>query len=161
VQLAAATGAQVTASVRRSELRDAVRALGAQHAIDPAQNPVRGPFDVVLELIGGESFAASMQALAVGGRVAVIGVGGGGRAELDLFGLMGKRARVHGSTLRARSHAEKELVVRATEAKVVPLLAAGRVRVPVSSTFRLDEAQEAYERFREGGKLGKLVLVRG
>ncbi len=160
VQLAAAAGARVTASVRNTALLDAVRALCAAQALEPGQAVEHGPFDVVLELVGGAGFADSLRALETGGRMAVIGVGAGGRAEIDLLALMQRRARIHGSTLRARSHAEKELVVRATEARVVPLLAAGRVRVPLVATFPMDGAEAAYARFGEGGKLGKVVLTR-
>ena len=160
VQLATAAGAFVTASVRDPNLHDAVRSLGAQSAADPGAVAAAGPFDVVLELVSGPGFGASLQALATGGRMAVVGVGAGARTEIDLYALMGRRARVHGSTLRARSHAEKELVVRAVEAQVVPLLAAGRVRVPVVDRYPLADAAAAYDRFAAGGKLGKVVLVR-
>jgi NADPH:quinone reductase-like Zn-dependent oxidoreductase len=160
VQLAAAAGARVSASVRNPVLHDAVRALGAMTADEPATAVHHGPFDVVLELVGGDGFPESLEALATGGRMAVIGVGAGGRSEIDLLALMQRRARIHGSTLRARSAADKELVVRALESQVVPLLAAGRVRVPLVATFPMAEAEEAYARFAEGGKLGKVVLTR-
>lgn len=159
VQLAAAAGAQVTASVRRAALHDAVRALGAAVAAEPAAALGHGPFDIVLELVGGSSFTDSLGALATAGRMAVIGVGAGGRSEIDLLALMQRRARVHGSTLRARSHAEKEQVLRAVESNVVPLLASGRVRVPLLGSFPMASAEEAYARFSEGGKLGKIVLT--
>lgn len=160
VQLAAAAGARVTASVRDPAMHDAVRALGAHVADEPAAALGHGPFDVVLELVCGPGFAASLEALAVGGRMAVIGVGAGAQAEVNLLALMQRRARVHGSTLRARSHAEKALVVRATEVQAVPLLAAERVRVPLLARFPMAEAEAAYARFAEGGKLGKIVLTR-
>ena len=160
VQLAAAAGAEVVASVRRPELRDAVAALGAHRAEEPAAAAALGPFDVVLELVGGESFGLSLEALAVGGRMVVIGTGAGGRPEIDLLGLMQRRATIRASTMRARPPADKALVARAVGAHVVPLLAAGRVRVPVSETFPLAEAQAAYDRFGAGAKLGKVVLTR-
>src|SRR3546814_14301714 len=71
---------------------------------------------------------------------------------------MGKRARIHGSTLRARSLEDKAAAARAVERHVVPLLAAGSVRVPVQSTFAMSDAAGAYEAFAAGGKPGKLVL---
>ena len=160
VQLAAAAGAEVVASVRLAELRDAVAALGAHRAEEPAAAAALGPFDVVLELVGGDSFALSLEALAVGGRMVVIGTGAGGRPEIDLLGLMQRRATVRASTMRARPRPDKALVARAVGAHVVPLLAAGRVRVPISETFPLSEAQAAYDRFAAGGKLGKIVLLR-
>ncbi len=160
VQLAAVAGAEVVASVRRRELHDAVMALGASRALDPEDVPSAAPFDVVLELVAGPGMAASVAALGTGGRLSVIGVGAGGRHELDLLTLMGERASIRGSMLRMRSRTDKELVARAVEAKVVPLLASGRVRVPVIETFPLAMAEAAYERFAAGGKLGKVVLLR-
>jgi NADPH2:quinone reductase len=160
VQLAAAAGAEVVASVRRPELRDAVRALGAAAAVDPAEAGSHGPFDVVLELVGGEVLASSLQALGTGGRLAVIGVGAGARVEVDVLGLMARRAVVRGSTLRARPPAAKAAVARAVEAHVVPLFGTGRLRVPVEARFPLAQAAAAYERFAAGGKLGKVVLLR-
>jgi putative PIG3 family NAD(P)H quinone oxidoreductase len=158
VQLAVATGATVVATVRDEGLRSAVAAFGAT-AIEPAGFGTHGPFDVVLELVGAPNLAEDIQALTTGGRIAVIGVGGGARAELDLYALMGKRARIHGSTLRARSLEDKAAAARAVERHVLPLLAAGTVRVPVETTFPMAEAEAAYERFAAGGKLGKIVLV--
>jgi NADPH:quinone reductase-like Zn-dependent oxidoreductase len=72
---------------------------------------------------------------------------------------MMKRARVHGSTLRARPLEGKALTARAVERSVLPALADGTVKVPVAETFALDDAQAAYERFQAGGKLGKIVLL--
>ena len=94
-----------------------------------------------------------------GARVVVIGVGGGAQVDLNLFSLMGTRARIGGSTLRTRSRREKANVAAAVAAHVVPGLAAGRIRVPVCDTFPMSEAQAAYDRFVEGAKLGKVVLV--
>lgn len=160
VQLAAAAGCDVVATVRNEALRDAVAALGdGVVAVDPEGFADHGPFDVVLELVGGPNLADDVRSLTIGGRIAVIGVGGGGKAELNLLDLMGKRGRIHGSTLRARSLEDKAAAARAVERHVVPLLASGRVRVPVEATFPMAEAAAAYERFAAGGKLGKLVLV--
>lgn len=159
VQLGAAAGADVVASVRRQELRDAVSALGAGRVVAPDAVGAAGPFDVVLELVAGDGFASSLAALDVGGRLCVIGVGAGSRQEIDLFTIMGRRASIRGSTLRARSVSEKEKVVRLVESHVVPLMAAGRVRVPVDERFALSEAARAYERFKTSGKLGKVILT--
>ena len=114
---------------------------------------------MILELVGGDGLAAAPNLLGVGGRLVVIGLGGGATAELDFRVLMAKRARVSASTLRARPYEEKALVVRRLERHVLPLLAAGRVRVPVADTFPLDRAEDAYARFAEGGKHGKIVLL--
>lgn len=158
VQLAAAAGAEVVASVRHDTLRDQVRGLGAAMVVDPGSFADHGPFDVVLELIGGVNMAANLDALATGGRISVIGVGAGASAELNLLALMGKRARIHGSTLRARALEEKADAARRVERHVLPLVRAGRIGVPVAETFSLDAVADAYRRFSEGGKLGKIVL---
>jgi NADPH:quinone reductase-like Zn-dependent oxidoreductase len=159
VQIAAATGATTVASVRRAELRPAVGALGATHAVDPEEALRLGPFDVALELVGAASFPGVLGAMAIGGRIVVIGVGSGAHAELDLMSLMHRRARISASTLRSRSIMEKAGVAQAVEAHVLPQLVAGHIGVPVEATFPMDHAAEAYERFGVGGKLGKIVLV--
>ena len=84
VQLGASTGAHVTATVRNESLRDEVAALGAHQVIDPEGFAEHGPFDVVLELVGAPNLAGDLQALATSGRIVVIGIGGGAKAELNL-----------------------------------------------------------------------------
>ena len=158
IQLACAVGARATASVRNEELRGRVGALGAD--VIPCEAFVeRGPFDVILELVGAPNMPDNLLALATGGRIAVIGVAGGVMTELNLLALMGKRARICGSTLRARPLEEKALVARRLEREVLPLFDAGALRVPIAATFPLQEAAAAYERFAAGGKLGKIVLT--
>jgi len=158
VQLGVAAGARVTATVRNERLRADVAALGAD-VLDTESWRERGPYDVVLELVGGINMAANLEALSTGGRIAVIGVGAGPVTELNLLTLMGHRARIHGSTLRARPLEEKAVAARLVERHVLPLLADRRVRVPVDATFPLDRVEEAYERFSAGGKFGKVVVV--
>jgi NADPH:quinone reductase len=165
IQLAKAAGARVTATVRREELRAQAAAFGAEviapeDFADPALRVVcPGPFDVILELVGAPNLAENMNALATGGRICVIGVSAGAKAELNLLALMGKRARIHGSTLRARPLEEKALAARRLEHEVLPLFDAGVLRVPLAETFPLDGAAAAYDRFAAGGKLGKIVLT--
>ena len=118
-----------------------------------------GPFDVILELVGASNLAANLDALAVGGRISVIGVGAGFMAELNLLALMGKRARIHGSTLRPRPLEDKAQAARRIERHVLPLLARGAVTVPIAATFPMSDAAAAYDRFATGGKLGKIVLL--
>jgi NADPH2:quinone reductase len=160
VQLAVAAGASVVASVRAVAMREPVAALGAV-AIDPADVPAHGPYDVVLELVGGPNLGEDLANLAVGGRIAVIGVGAGARCEIDLRQLMTRRGRIHGSTLRARPLEGKADAARRVERHVLPLLAAGRLQIPVEATFPLEEAPAAYARFSAGGKFGKVVLLAG
>jgi putative PIG3 family NAD(P)H quinone oxidoreductase len=159
VQLGRASGARVTATVRREELRDAVAELGAR-AIAPDGFAEQGPYDVVLELVGASNLADNLKSLCTGGRIAVIGIGGTGPVgEINLLAVMGKRARIHGSTLRARPLEEKAIAMRLVEKEVLPLFEAGQLTVPVAETFPLDEVEAAYERFQAGGKLGKIVLL--
>ena len=159
LQLALAAGAHCVASVRDRRRHDALAALGATVAV-PEEALGLGPFDVVLELVGGSSLPGVIGAMRTGGRVAVIGLGGGARAEVDLGALMHRRVRISASTLRARSLHDKAAVARAVEHHVVPLLAAGRVRVLVEAALDMARAAEAYGRFAQTGKLGKIVLVR-
>jgi NADPH:quinone reductase len=158
IQLGVAAGADVTATVRNPDLRDGVAAFGAT-VIDPEGFADHGLFDVILELVGAPNLPHNLQALNLWGRIAVIGIGAGAKGELNLGLLMGKRARIYGSTLRPRPLEEKAIAARAVERSVLPLLASGAVRVPVAATYRLDDVEEAYERFSQGGKLGKIVLV--
>jgi NADPH:quinone reductase len=157
IQLGRAAGARVTATVRREESREQVTALGAE-AIPPENFAQHGPFDVVLELVGAPNMPENLNTLATGGRIVVIGVSAGVKTELNLLALMGKRARIHGSTLRSRPLEEKAITARLLEREVLPLFDTGALRVPIAATFPLDEAAAAYERFAQGGKLGKIVL---
>src|SRR6476646_9360086 len=114
IQLARATGAFVTATVRSEQLRDRVGELGAD-VLAPDSFAEHGPFDVILELVGAPNLAGNLNALASGGRVVVIGVSAGATGELNMLALMGKRARISGSTLRARPLEEKALAARLLE----------------------------------------------
>ena len=159
IQLAVAAGARVIASARAQATHDGLAALGAHEVVTPDTAHDHGPFDVVLELVGAPNMAANVAALASWGRIAVIGVGGGPKVELNLLALMGSRGRIHGSTLRARPLEEKVAATRAVGRHVLPLFAAGRVHVPVEATVDLEEATAAYERFGTPGKVGKVVLT--
>ncbi len=161
VQLGASTGAEVIATVRNPDHRDAVGRLGAHRVIDPEGFVDHGPFDVILELVGAPNLAEDVTALDTLGRIAVIGISAGAKAELNLGALMGKRGRISASTLRPRSLEEKALAARAVEKHVLPLIAHGAITVPIAETFGLEDAPAAYERFAAGGKLGKIVLVMG
>ena len=158
VQLGRAAGADVTGTVRNEELRGGVEALGAR-AIAPDGFEEHGPFDVVLELVGAPNLAANVSSLATGGRIVVIGVGAGAKTELNLLALMGTRGRIMASTLRARPLEEKAGAMRKVEKHVLPLIESEAVKVPVANTFPLADAEAAYDRFAEGGKLGKIVLT--
>jgi putative PIG3 family NAD(P)H quinone oxidoreductase len=158
IQLGRAAGARVTATVRREKSREQVGALGAD-AIPPEDFSGHGPFDMILELVGAPNMPENLSALATGGRIVVIGVSAGVKTELNLLALMAARARIHGSTLRSRPLEEKAITARLLEREVLPLFDTGALRVPIAATFPLEEAAAAYERFAEGGKLGKIVLT--
>jgi putative PIG3 family NAD(P)H quinone oxidoreductase len=158
IQLARAAGARVSATVRNEKLREQVAALGAD-AIAPEGFAEHGPFDVILELVGAPNMPENLTALAPGGRIAVIGVSAGVNTELNLLALMGKRARIHGSTLRSRPLEEKAITARLLEREVLPSFDTGALRVPIAATFPLSETAAAYDRFAAGGKLGKIVLT--
>ena len=160
IQLGRAAGARVTATVRNPDHRDKVAELGAS-VIAPEGFEEHGPFDVILELVGAPNFPDNLQALNLWGRIMVIGIGAGAKAELNLGLAMQKRARIYASTLRPRPLEEKAATARAMERSVLPLLASGAARVPIAATYPLEEAPAAYDRFAEGGKLGKIVLEMG
>jgi NADPH:quinone reductase-like Zn-dependent oxidoreductase len=149
----------VTATVRNPQLRDEVAALGASHVIEPGGFGEHGPFDVILELVGAPNLAENVLALETGGRIVVIGIGAGAKAELNLAILMFKRGSISASMLRARPLEEKALTARAVERSVLPAVERGDVRVPIAATYPLEQAPEAYERFKAGAKLGKIVLT--
>ena len=157
VQLGVMAGARVTATVRNEHCREQILALGA-NAIPPEGFAEHGPFDVILELVGAPNMGDNLTALAPLGRICVIGIGAGAKAEINLALLMAKRGRIHGSTLRARSLEDKALAARLVERVVLPGFASGDLAVPVAATFPLDAVADAYERFKAGAKLGKIVL---
>jgi NADPH2:quinone reductase len=159
VQLGAAAGARVVASVRNRDHHQAVAGLGAAVVAGPDEVFGHGPFDVILELVGAPNVPAGLDALATGGRLMVIGLGAGATVEVNLRTLWALRARLLASNLRSRPLEQKADAARRVEHQVLPLVADGRLTIPVAATFPLDAAQAAYDRFAAGGKLGKLVLL--
>src|SRR3954449_5394273 len=157
IQIGRAAGARVTATVRHEELRAEVEALGAI-VIDPEGFGDHGPFDAILELVGAPNIPDDVNALATLGRIAVIGISAGAKADLHLGALMGVRGRITSSTLRPRPLEEKAIAARLVERHVLPHVESGEVRVPIAATYPLDEVEAAYARFEKGGKLGKVVL---
>jgi NADPH:quinone reductase len=157
VQLAAMAGARVSATVRDPAAREQISALGI-NALDPEGFEEHGPFDVVVELVGGPNMPGNLKALAECGRICVLGIGAGAKVELNLWRLMSSRGRIHGSLLRPRSLEEKAAAARRVERAVLPGFVSGDLSVPVTATFPLDAVADAYERFKAGAKLGKIVL---
>ena len=147
VQLGLDTGAKVTANARQRH--DELRALGAD-------TDAAGEYDVILELVGGDNLARNLELLAQRGRVVVIGMGAGRKAEIDFGLLMRTRGRISSSTLRSRSADEKVKVVHR-----LATLDLERFQVPVEAAYSLDRVTGAYERFAAGGKFGKIVVTFG
>ena len=157
VQLGTMAGARVTATVRDEHCRERIAALGV-NALAPDEFVEAGPFDVILELVGAPNFPANLDALALGGRIGVVGIGGGAQIELNLGSLMHKRVRMFGTVMRARSLEQKAMMTRGVERSVLPGFASGDLAIPVAATYPLEDVAAAYERFQAGGKLGKIVL---
>jgi NADPH2:quinone reductase len=152
VQLGVTGGVRVLANARSH--REALADLGAEPCV---LSEVRGA-DVVLELIGAANIPASLEALAVRGRIVVVGTGAGADTELSLRALMGKRASLMGTVLRARPLEEKAAAVQAFARTVVPHLAAGRARPVIDRVFPIAEAAAALDYLAAPGKLGKVLL---
>src|SRR5256885_542961 len=148
-----ATGAAVCALVAGGGHAEYVAAPAGQLFPAPA-----GP-DLVTAPIGAPSLEGDMRVLATGGRVVFIATMAGARAEIDLALVMRKRARLLGSTLRARSRAEKGEIVARFRREILPAFASGELRVPVDSVFPVDRAAEAFQRMRDNRNVGKILIA--
>lgn len=142
-----AHGADVAINYRDGEFAPAVRAATGDRGVD-----------VVLDSIGARYLAGNLAALGVNGRLVIIGLMGGARAEVDLAALMVKRQRIIGSTLRVRSAAEKAAVVTAFNARFGAALEAGRLRPVLDRVLPLADAGEAHRIMKASGHFGKLGL---
>lgn len=164
IQLAHRLGVRVLAVVGSEPAARAVRELGADEVLNRREDELLptvrdlGGADVVLDLVGGPILSSNVRLLRENGRLVVIGLLGGSRGELPLGELMGKRARVIGTTLRSRPVADKHEILTRTREVVWPMLADGRIRVPVQARYDLAESAEAHDVLRQGGHLGKVVL---
>lgn len=161
VQIAAVAGARVLATVRSAAQREPVALLGAA-VVSPEEFVGRalaeGGANVVLELVGAPNLESDLSALAPKGRVVIVGNGAGGSAQLDVFKLMSRRARLLGTMLRARPLEEKAAAVQAFAREVVPHLATGRIVPIVDRVFPAAEVAAAFDRLQQPGKLGKVLL---
>jgi NADPH2:quinone reductase len=168
IQLAKAFGARAIATAGTPEKCEACRKLGAEVAINyktedfvEATKKATGGrgVDLVLDIIGGDYIERNYEAAAVEGRILQIAFQSSPRATVDFRRLMLKRLTHTGSTLRARAVADKAAIARAVEAKVLPLIAAGRVKPVIDSTFALREAAAAHARMDSSQHIGKIVLT--
>ena len=168
IQLAKANGARVIITAGTEEKCDACRALGADVAINyksedfvvatKAATGGRGA-DVILDMVGGDYIGRNYEAAAVEGRVVQIAFQGSPKATVDFRRIMLKRLMHTGSTLRSRSVADKAAIAAAVEAHVLPLIAQGRVKPIIDSTFPLDRAAAAHARMESSAHIGKIVLT--
>jgi len=168
IQLAHAIAAKVITTAGSAEKCDAARALGADIAIDYKTQDFaavvkeatagRG-VDVILDMVGGDYIDKNIRSLADDGRLVNIGYQSGSTVTLDMMRVMLKRLTLTGSTLRIRSTEVKGAIARAVEAQVLPLIASGKVKVVIDSSYPLREASSAHARMESSQHIGKIVLV--
>lgn len=167
VQLARQVGAHVAVTAGSAEKLEACRSLGAEILINYRDQDfveeVRAGSDgagadVIFDVVGAKYLDRNVDALADGGRLVVIGLQGGRKAELDLSKLLTKRGAVIATSLRSRSVAEKATIVAAVREHVWPLVAAGRVRPVIHQRFPLEQAAEAHRVMEDSSHIGKLLL---
>ena len=168
IQLAREVGAHVAVTAGSAEKLEACRALGAEVLVDYREQDfveeVRratggAGADVILDNMGAKYLARNVEALAVNGRLVVIGLQGGTRAEIDLNALLRKRAAVIATSLRARPVEEKAAIVAAVREHVWPLVQSGRVRPVVHSRHPLADAAAAHRELEESRHIGKILLL--
>lgn len=168
IQLARALGARVVATAGSAEKCAACERLGAERGVDyrtedfvaVARALTGGAgVDVVLDIVGGEYTARNLDALAIDGRLVVIGVIGGATSQINLLPILQKRLVLTGSTLRPRTVAEKGEIAKALLDRVWPLLERGTVKPIVHATFPLARAADAHRLMESSEHVGKIVLI--
>ncbi|PWC32089.1 NAD(P)H-quinone oxidoreductase [Azospirillum sp. TSO22-1] len=167
IQLGKALRARVFTTVRGADKVRACRDLGADRAIDYTAEDFAAVVkeetggtgaDVVLDIVGGDYLARSIDCMAVEGRYVVIGFVRGPKAEVNLFPVMTKRLTLTGSTLRARPVAYKQALATELRKTVWPLIAQGRLKPVVCETFPLAAAADAHRLMESNQHVGKIVL---
>ena len=168
IQLAKLLGARVSATAGSAAKCAACVTLGADLAIDykaedfvAALKTVTGKrgIDVVLDMVGGDYVRRNIEVMAQGGRHVSIASLGGAEATIPIFKVMQKRLVLTGSTLRARSAAEKGAIAASLRLNVWPAISAGRLRPLIQATFPLAHAAEAHRMLEVGDHIGKIVLA--
>ncbi|AYN31090.1 NADPH:quinone oxidoreductase [Streptomyces albus] len=161
IQIAKAIGARVVTTVGSPEKAERARELGADLAIDHRTQDFteHGPYDVILDVVGGSYLAGNVRSLAADGRLVVIGLQDGLEGRLNLADMVFKRLSVHGTTLRTRSAAQKAAIVAEVQEKVWPLIENGTVKLVVDRTVPMAEAAEAHRLMDTGRHIGKILLV--
>lgn len=169
IQLARASGATVYGTSRTAEKLDRARGFGLDEAVAVGDDPALfsqavsewtggAGVNVILDLVGSSYLNANLDSLAPKGRLLLVGTPGGSNAPLDFGRVMGKRLRIIGTVLRARSVEEKARATRLFSAHVLPLLARETVRPVIDKVYRLDEVRAAHERMESNESFGKIVL---
>jgi NADPH:quinone reductase len=168
VQIARAIGARALGTARTPDKLERARELGLDAGIVPTEGrfaaAVReatggGGVDLVLELVGGGYLAEDLACVAPRGRIVLVGLLAGARAELDLGAILSRRLELRGTVLRSRPLEEKILAARAFARHVVPLVARGALRPVIDRVLPLREAAAAHERVASNEGFGKVVLV--
>ncbi len=166
LQLAARHGARVFCTVGTAAKATRAEELGAERAIRyrdedfvEVVRSLSGGADVILDNMGAAYLGRNVSALATGGRLVVIGLQGGIKGELDLAALLGKRAAVHATSLRARPASEKATIVGAVLAGVWPAIAAGDVRPIIDAVLPLDQVADGHRILEESNHIGKVLLT--
>jgi len=168
IQLAAAWGARVFATAGSDDKARACERLGAARGINYRTEDfvevIRAAtggagVDVTLDMVAGSYVARNLEIAAIDGRVVMISLLGGSRAEVNLGLILTKRLTLTGSTLRSRTVAQKAQVAEAVRKNIWPLLAAGRVRPVIHATFPLAEAAAAHRLMETSNHIGKIVLT--
>ncbi|QIQ03758.1 NAD(P)H-quinone oxidoreductase [Streptomyces liangshanensis] len=168
IQVAKALGARVAVTAGGPEKLARCAELGADILIDYREQDFVAEIrkatdgagaDVILDIVGAKYLAQNVKALAVNGRLAVIGMQGGVKAELNIGALLSKRGTITATSLRARPRAEKAAIVAAVRENVWPLVAEGRVRPIVDRTLPMAEAAEAHRVLESSSHVGKILLL--
>ncbi len=161
VQLGRRHGARVIATTRSAAKLDRITALGAHRVIDSSQGfALDEPVDVILDVLGGgPALMQNLNALAVCGRLVMIAMMQGAKAEIDLRVLLGKRLRIIGSTLRSRSVDEKARIVERFKEEVWPGFSSGELKPVIDATFPMTRAKDAAARLASNETVGKVVVT--
>lgn len=166
IQLAKSFGATVLTTVRTQEKANAVKALGADHAIIYKDNDwaaevkkLSGGVDVVLDMVAGDYLPKNLSLLKLDGRCVVIAVQGGATATISAGFLMVNRLTLTGSTLRPQSIESKGRMARGLKEKVWPLLEAGTIKPIIYKTFPLRDAAGAHAELERADHVGKVMMT--
>lgn len=161
IQIAKAVGARVVTTVGGPGKAATAKELGADVAVDYRTQDFteHGPYDVVLDVVGGQYLERNVQSLAPDGRLVVIGLQDGLEGRLNLADMVFKRLSVHGTTLRTRSAEQKAAIVAEVQSEVWPMIESGAVQLVVDQTVPMAEAAEAHRLIDTGKHIGKILLV--